>query len=200
MKKQVVVIHGGTTFDKYDEYLSFLKSFAIDTLDFFRGGSWKGTLEEELGDGYEVIAPQMPNKTNAKYSEWKIWFEKIVPLLGEEVILVGHSLGGIFLAKYLAEHKLGNKVSGVLLVAAPFDARDEDHTLADFELPADLGNLAGLGDRVRLYHSKDDAVVPFADLEKYRKVLPEAGTRIFEDRGHFNQEEFPELVEDIKSL
>jgi predicted alpha/beta hydrolase family esterase len=50
---------------------------------------------------------------------------------------------------------------------------------------------------IYLYHSKDDPVVPFSALEKFARALPLAYTRIFEDRKHINQSEFPELAEDI---
>ncbi|MDP3962697.1 MAG: hypothetical protein Q8Q03_02425 [bacterium] len=51
-----------------------------------------------------------------------------------------------------------------------------------------------------LYRSKDDPVVPFSALDKFKEALPQAHTRIFENRKHINQEEFPELVEDIIKL
>ncbi|MDP2788526.1 MAG: hypothetical protein Q8O46_00530 [bacterium] len=50
------------------------------------------------------------------------------------------------------------------------------------------------------YHSKDDPVVPFAEMEKYKTKLLEAKFSIFEDRGHFGQEEFPEIIKDIQTL
>src|SRR4051812_10882369 len=106
MKKQVVVIHGGDTFGTYEEYIAFLKDFAIDSLEYFMKMGWKDTLQESLGGAYQVILPKMPNKINAKYVEWKVWFEKLLPLLNNEIILIGHSLGGTFLAKYLSENKL----------------------------------------------------------------------------------------------
>ena len=55
------------------------------------------------------------------------------------------------------------------------------------------------GGNIYIYHSEDDFVVPFADLDKYAKDLPNAKKVIFKDRGHFLQEEFPELIESIKS-
>jgi len=55
------------------------------------------------------------------------------------------------------------------------------------------------GDTFDTYQSKDDPIVSFADFEKYRNALPIAHVKIFENKGYFNQEEFPELVEDIKS-
>ena len=200
MKKQVVVIHGGDTFETYEKYLDFLRSFEIDSLDYFTHKNWKSILQEKLGDDFEVIRPQMPNKINAKYLEWRIWFEKLVPLLNPEVILVGHSMGGIFLAKYLSENNFPKKILGTFLVSAPYDAETFEYTLVDFVLPADLKKFEEQGGKIYLYHSTDDDVVPFDNLEKYKKQLPSATARVFEDRGHFNQEDFPELVQDILNI
>ncbi|KKR31753.1 MAG: hypothetical protein UT65_C0018G0007 [Parcubacteria group bacterium GW2011_GWF2_39_8b] len=200
MKKQVVVIHGGDTFETYEKYLDFLCNYEIDSLDYFKHKGWKSILQEKLGDDFEVIRPQMPNKINAKYLEWRIWFEKLVPLLNPEVILVGHSMGGIFLAKYLSENNFPKKILGTFLVSAPYDAETFEYTLVDFVLPADLKKFEEQGGKIYLYHSTDDDVVPFDNLEKYKKQLPSATARVFEDRGHFNQEDFPELVQDILNI
>src|SRR4026208_1089333 len=102
MKKQVVVIHGGDAFETHSEYIAFLKEYVVDSLKFFTDTRWKARLQTDLEEEYEVISPKMPNAFNARYEEWKIWFEKLIPLLDNEVILVGHSLGGIFIAKYLS--------------------------------------------------------------------------------------------------
>lgn len=110
MKTQVVVIHGGDPFNTYEEYLTFLKNKEL-TLERLRRKDWKVPFENNLGEQYEVLAPAMPNKQNAKFSEWKLWFEKVTPLLNNEVILVGHSLGGIFLTKYLSENAYPKKFS-----------------------------------------------------------------------------------------
>jgi predicted alpha/beta hydrolase family esterase len=70
----------------------------------------------------------MPNTMNAKYGEWKVWFEKYFSHIHgiehhasakttleriaekkehekdlKKLVLVGHSLGAIFLMKYLSE-------------------------------------------------------------------------------------------------
>ena len=200
MKKQVVVIHGGDTFGTYEEYVAFLKDFAIDGLNYFVRKTWKETLPAKIGDQFEVIAPRMPNRTNAKYFEWKIWFEKLLPFLESEIVLVGHSLGGIFLAKYLSENSVSKNIKGVFLVAAPYDDKDADYSLADFNLPSNLEKLQSQSGELFIFHSKDDPVVPFADFKKYKTALPNAYTMTFEDRGHFNQEEFPELVDEIRKI
>ncbi|MDE1975297.1 MAG: alpha/beta hydrolase [Patescibacteria group bacterium] len=198
-KHQVIVIHGGDNFETYEEYIQFLKDFPVD-LDRLRTKGWKDTLQDRLGNDFEVLQPEMPNSFNARYSEWKIWFDKHVPLLEPEVVLVGHSLGGIFLAKYLAENDFQKKIAGTFLVAAPFDDKNADYSLMDFVLPNSLSKFGKQGGKIFLYHSKDDDGVPFVDLDKYKKAIPSAKTIIFTDRGHFRQPEFPELVADIKAL
>ncbi len=138
MKKQIVVIHGGDSFDTHEEYLSFLKSFEINDLSYFTGENWKTTLQERLGDNFDVILPRMPNPLNARYAEWKIWFDKLVPFLDDGVILVGHSLGGIFLAKYLSENKFPKTITATILISAPFDGEGDEESLVDFILPSSL--------------------------------------------------------------
>lgn len=198
MKHQVIIIHGGDTFDNYDEYLQFLKEFEVD-LGMFNSESWKKTLETHLGENFEVLAMQMPNKFNAKYLEWKIWFEKFIPFFKDGLLLVGHSLGGIFLAKYLAENILPKKILGLFLIAAPY-ANVDTYSLADFILPESLEKITEQVSEIFLYQSQDDEVVPFSEVEAYQRQLSKSTLRIFENRGHFNQENFPELVNDIKNL
>lgn len=199
--KQVVVIHGGSTFDTYDEYLSALKEKIIDIEYLETKKGWKSALADELGAGYNVLTLQMPNKQNAKYKEWKIWFEKILPLLDKRLILIGHSLGGIFLAKYLSENTINERVvAGCFLVAAPYDMQDRKGTLGDFTLTDSFEKIHEQSRYTHLYHSTDDPVVPFVDLAKYQRQLPYARATVFNDRQHFNQENFPELVEDIRAL
>lgn len=198
MPKQIVVIHGGDTFETYEAYLTFLRDFEINIERYKTSKSdWKPWLRERLGSGYEVILPTMPNKTNAQFDEWKLWFEKLIPFLNDGVILVGHSLGGAFLAKYLSLYTFPKKIHGVFLVSAVYDTDTEGYSIASFSLPQ---ALALQTDTVFLYHSEDDPVVPISALESYKKALPSATVRIFTDKKHINQTEFPELAEDILSV
>ncbi len=201
MKQQVVLIHGGETFDRYEEYVDFLRAYQLD-YSRAQGVSsrWQDSFKNALGEQYEVIQPTMPSKYNAKYSEWKIWFEKYIPFLRDGVILAGTSLGGIFVAKYLSENKLPVRVKATFLIAAPHDVEGSPYSLADFILLDSLDLLAQQGGKIFLLHSTDDSVVKYADVERYAAQLPEAEQMIFEDRGHFSQETFPELIEKIKEL
>lgn len=196
--KQAVFIHGGESFDTHEAYLDYLRSSSYE--QGRREQRWKDVLPERLGEEWGVHMPSMPSPLNAKYLEWSIWFEKIIPLLEDDVVLIGHSLGGIFIAKYLSEHTLPVQVKAVFLVAAPFDTEDTDeYGLADFVLPVSLDGLKQAR-HIFLYHSEDDPIVPFADLAKFKSHLPDATVRVFAGRGHIMQPEFPELVADIQNL
>lgn len=150
-------------------------------------------MQKALGQSYEIFTPRMPNSENSKYTEWKIWFEKMLQFLDKGAIFVGHSLGGIFLAKYFAEE--GNYVGAkaVFLLASPFGA-------PNFVMPKDLSKLRALGSKLRIYHSEDDDVVSFIHFKKYAKSLPHATKVIFKDKRHFIQPTFPELARDIRAI
>lgn len=197
MKKQILIVHGGDTFETYDQYIDFLNNFRIDLEGLKKKEDWKVTLQKRLGDEYEVLQPNMPNKSCAQYDEWKLWMDKIVPLLQDDIILIGHSLGGAFWAKYLSGSVFPKKIKAVFLVAAPYEKDSENNSLAGFALP---GILDLQTDKIFIYHSKDDPVVPFEELSKYKKALPKAEVREIDLAKHFNQEYFPEILEDIKKL
>ncbi len=198
MKRQIIIIHGGDTFENYDAYLDFLQHCEIDLSRYTQSEqSWKEWLRERLGSTYEVVLPRMPNKSNAQYSEWKLWFEKLIPLFNEEVVLVGHSLGAAFLVKYLSENKFPKKILGVFLVGAVYDTDTEGYSIASFALPEKLDVQT---EHITFYHSKDDNVVAFSALEQFKRALPNARTRVFEDKGHYFGAEFPEIAEDIEQL
>jgi len=198
MPKQIVVIHGGNAFETYEEYLNDLRAREPSIERIMKIG-WKMQLGNALGSDYLVLNPKMPNADNARYLEWKIWFEKLINIFDEEVIMIGHSLGGIFLTKYLSENKYPKKIKATFLISAPYNTED-DHPLVDFNIEKDLDGVIQQGGKIFLYHSRDDEVVPFSNCERYQRELPEATVKVFEDRGHFNSEEFPEIVEDIKMI
>lgn len=198
MKNQILVIHGGDTFETYEAYLNFLHNYEIDIARYKNStDDWKKSLATKLGADYEVILPVMPNKTNARFEEWELWMNKLTPFLKGGVILIGHSLGGSFLTKYLSKNTFAKKIKAVFLVAAVFDRDSDGYSLASFSLPEKLDLQT---ENIYLYHSKDDPVVPFTSLNKFETAFPQAHPRILENRAHINQENFPELIKDILTL
>ena len=200
-EQQVLFIGGAESFSNYENFLEHLRTVPIDP---FQEPSkrWSKTLAEDLGDQFEVIVPTMPNKQNAKYEEWKIWFERHLAFLHDDVILVGWSQGGYFFIKYLIENTTAISIRALIIVAAPFepeDFRGEDG--GDFAFDTSrISDVAEKADQIVIMHSRDDFVVPYEHALKYKEALPEAELISFEDKNHFLVEELPELLAKIREI
>lgn len=197
-KTQILLIHGGETFKNRADYLRYLKTRKISLEKRIR---WNGDyLDKKLGRNFETIRPRMPLQDDAKYEDWKIHFERYIPFLRNDCILIGTSLGGIFLAKYLSEHTFPRKILSTFLVCPPFDGSlPGDDLVGGFKLKSDLSLLEKNSKHLHLLFSADDDVVPVAHAEKYRRKLPNAHIVIYKSKGgHFQIEKFPEIVAMIK--
>ncbi len=198
-KIDVLYIHGGNTFVSDKEYVKYLKTKKVTLGKRIRWNS--DNLQKDLGAKFVVTIPRMPLQDNSQYRDWKIMFENYLLLLRRPFILIGGSLGGIFLAKYLSENKLSKKAISIYLVCPPFDDdMPGDRLAGGFELKKNLSMIQQNCKNLYLLFSKDDDVVPVAHAEKYRAKLPTAQITIFKSKnGHFNIERFPEIVKMIKT-
>lgn len=192
--RQVWIIGGGDAYVSHDAFLADLRSKKLSLERLRYGVDWKASLQKELGTGYDVLFPGMPNKQNAQFEEWKILFQKCSELMRDGAILVGHSLGGVFLAQYLSEEEMPIHIAATILVAAPFEIPGTGFVVRPTEA------FARQGGAIHLFHSKDDPVVEFSECAKFKTALPNAVIHEFTDRKHFTQVQFPELVELIKSI
>ena len=187
------------TFKNKKDYLHFLKTREVSIEEKIR---WSDDfLKKNLGSNFEIIKPRMPLQDNAKYEEWKIHFENFFHQLKNNTILIGSSLGGIFLAKYLSENKFPKKVLSTYLICPPYDnSLPEEDLVGGFKLKSDLSLLEKNSKNLYLMFSKDDDVVPVSHAEKFRKKLKNANIIIYESKnGHFKISEFPEIVKMIKA-
>jgi len=203
MIKQVVFVGGGDSYSNYEDYVNALHNAPLRNLLGEKTARWTDTLREDLGDDYELYMIPMPNTDNAKYEEWKIWFEKYFEYFNDGVVLIGWSLGGMFLAKYLLESETPFSINKLFLLSAPCGMYDdgEGNDCGSFRFnPEQLGDLMQKVSKITILHSKDDFVVPYEHALKYKEALPEAELVTFEDKTHFLVEELPELVEMIKEL
>lgn len=198
--KQLLFIHWWSCFFDND---TFCKALEIREYDPFEDKKKrKDWLKETLQWEYQIIKPDMPNKDMATYKAWKIRFEKIFPYFNdEELIVVWNSLGGMFLIKYLWENDFPKKIKQLHLVASVFDESgmpDQEKYLGDFLYDTKvISNLESKAEKIFIYHSTDDTIVPYSHAEKILSYLPSAQLITFTDRGHFSIPEFPELLENI---
>lgn len=197
--KQLLHVHGGDSLPQGTDFFDYWDndSWVATMKNPFEAAhkkkkKWKDDLVEQLGSEWACVFPRFPNDMDAHYPEWKWWFEKHVPFMNDGVVLTGHSLGGNFLTKYLAEEAVPIMVAQLHLIAPSWSE-------GDFTIPSDVSLLQKQVGKTYLYFSKDDPIVPFAISEKYHAALPQAALIAFEDYGHFfAQESFPELVRNIK--
>ena len=198
MKTQIVFIHGGDSFATNEEFYASLRSHYFEPF-VPEQKKWRDNIKEVLIETHDCIMPRMPNSMNADFVAWSIWFKKIVPYLRDGVVLVGHSLGGGFLLRYLTENKLPITVSQLHLVAGVTDDLDCPGV---GEFGIDINHWTGFRSdiaMVHLWHSTDDTLVPVHHSERLAAKYSPATTHYFKDRGHFLQPEFPELIVIIKN-
>jgi len=195
-KPQIIHIHGGDSFDTDEEFFASLRTREYNPYEP-EVQKWKNWIKESVAETHDFIAPQMPNALNARYEAWVIWFEKLVPYLRDEVTLIGYSLGGGFLLRYLTENKLPVMVKQLHLVAPCVDEKDCPD-VGGFKI--DLTTWSGFKNdigSIHLYHSSDDPLVPIHHSERFVSVCPQTQLHTFTDRNHFFQPEFPELLAEI---
>lgn len=193
--KQVIIIHGGESFDSYESYINNLRASEINYERLKLQKKWKSWISKQMSEA-DVLLPTFPNGYNAVYDEWNIYFEKLIPFFSDDVQIVGHSLGAMFLAKYLHEKPLMQKIRRLILIAGVYDEGSTEDN-GSF-LVGDATGLEKSAKEIHLFHSRDDPVVPFTELAKYQADLPSAISHTFENQGHFTQPTFPELLEILK--
>lgn len=204
-KQQVFYIHGGDAFSSYDAFIHELQNREVRNLPGREQlKKWSSTLADDLGEEYEVFTPQMPNAMNAKYKEWKIWFERHFEYLRDDVILIGWSLGAMFFVRYLTEQAVPFSVKHLFILAGAYENIDKGKLKEDggdfFTDTSIIPTLQSKVQGITILHSNNDFIVSYEHALKYKAALPEAELVTFEDKNHFLVEEFPELLERIREI
>lgn len=195
---QIIFIEWWEAFYTDEQFYNYIEKQEYDP--FKKRKSWRDWIAWALSENFEMIEPVMPNKANAKYKVWKIWFEKIFPYLNKnKTILIWSSLGWIFLVKYLSENDFPKQIDELHLVAPLFnDEWLNEEYVWDFALDIKkVSNIELKAKKVFLYFSEDDPILPFKQYYYYKELLKNSKFFIFKDRWHFSQPAFPELLENI---
>ena len=166
---------------------------------FEEDGVLVASLQNALGFAYDVHYPNMPEEDSATYADWTAAIARALALIDDDVILVGHSVGGSVLVKYLSEQQIDKPISSLFLLATPYWGADEFWTWDEAQLPAGVAATLASIPRIFMYHSRDDDIVPFAHLALYAAQLPHATIRALDGRGHQFGNDLAEVAEDIRS-
>lgn len=202
--KTLIFVHGGESFTDEESYLNFLSNtyaqYYITPWEDKEKIDYRTYISRRwVWDGWQVYYPTMPNKLNARYSEWKIVFDGIMKKMkaDDEITFFWTSLGGCFLLKYFSEvGEFPYIINQVHLLAACISEWD-------FTQPNNYEYLQQLENRVNIWYAEDDKIVPFSVAQELARILPDAQTHFFSYEkwyGHFHGvERISELEEVIFS-
>jgi len=182
MTKQVLFIQGGGagTHDNWDCKLV-------------------ASLTRELGPGYDIRYPRMPNEGDPRYPAWKAALDGEIAALDDAAVLVGHSLGGTILINALAEHAPRQRLAGVFLISAPF-VGPGGWPSEDIKPKRDLGARLPLATPIYLYHGSKDDTAPCAHVDLYKQAIAHAQVRKLEGRDHQLNDDLSEVAADISRI
>ncbi|MEN2767070.1 alpha/beta hydrolase [Ornithinibacillus xuwenensis] len=156
-------------------------------------------LQQNLSNEYSLLNPSMPNPEEPVYHQWKKELQKNFDSLTGEVILVGHSLGGTVLLKYLSEEECNVSIRGLFIVATPYWGIDRDWSRSDFVLDERFYAKLPQSIDTYFYHSMHDETVPINHLVQLTKGFADTTIRIQDGSSHLFENGLAELVVDIKN-
>ena len=76
-------------------------------------------LKSKLSGEFEILFPIIESPNSPTYEKFKKMFASLFAKITKPIILIGHSLGGSTLLKYLSEEKPHVPISGLFLIATP---------------------------------------------------------------------------------
>lgn len=157
------------------------------------------SLKAELGEGFSIIYPHMPDADNPSYETWDAVLTASLRPLSGKVILLGHSLGGSIILKHFSKAPVPDNVIGMILFGVPY-WKDQNWDVSEYVIGDEfLDNLSKL-DNLYFYYSTDDEVIPNNQFESYQKLMPQAHFRILSNVDHSYLKAIPSIAMDIMDL
>jgi predicted alpha/beta hydrolase family esterase len=181
-KKQILFVHSGGTQGVHEGSSDLV--------------TW---LRLVLGQPYEVLYPQMPDPDQPIYEQWKQKIKEELDCLHNGIILIGHSLGGSVILKFLSEEKISQKIDALFMIGSPYWGK-RNWNVKEYMLKENFAASLPDINEIYLYHSRRDSVVPFRHLSYYAEQLPYAHVRPVAGREHIFSSGLPVLANDIRAL
>ncbi|HAE36690.1 TPA: hypothetical protein DCX66_00165 [Candidatus Nomurabacteria bacterium] len=149
------------------------KVYLIHGFEGSPNGGWRPYLMGELEkqDIYS-FALSMPTPDKPIVSEWLSEIKHYVDRdINDDVYLVGHSLGGTAILRYLEQFNSHN-IKGVIIVSAPCMRTEVNKKIWSFlETNFDWSVIKKSIQNVIVIHGDNDPLVPISDAEKISNEL-----------------------------
>ena len=166
-----------------------------------KDGNWFPWLRDQLESrGETVVVPQMPigvGKQN--FDSWSAEFDKLE--INEDMTIIAHSIGPVFVCKYLITNKI--KVKKLVFVCGFNNYLGIDADYDAVNGPMFLDNLADIKnycDDIVCFYSDDDPYVAydaekaFADAIATQQICLKGAGHINAERGYTEFEEILEVL------
>ncbi len=156
-------------------------------------------LRRELGDGYEVRYPLMPDEQDPTYVAWSAALRREMAGLTDGAVVVGHSVGGTILVATLAEQQPGQALAAIVLIAAPF-VGPGGWPGDEFELAGELGATLPRSAQVHVFHGLEDETAPPSHAELYARAIPQAHLHLVPGRDHQLNDDLSAVARVIRGI
>lgn len=157
------------------------------------------SLRRELGGGYDVRYPRMPDEAFPELVAWQGAIDHELAALGDGSVVIGHSIGGTILVQALVQRPPAARLAAIVLLAAPFlgpggwqtDAESPNSELAA-GLPSDVPVL--------LFHGDCDKHVAVEHAALYARAIPHAEVHRLPGRDHQLDNDLSEVAAAVQRL
>lgn len=168
-------------------------------------GNWFPWLKGELEKiGCDVTVPRFPTPQGQSLDSWLEILGKYEKQITDRTVLIGHSLGGLFLLRVL--ERLTHPVAAAYFVAAPIGVKpilyyEGDEKFSGFKF--DWEEIRKKANRFFVYHSDND---PYVSLGNGKELARHLGVPLtfIPSAGHLNAEsgymKFDKLLTDVKKI
>jgi predicted alpha/beta hydrolase family esterase len=157
------------------------------------------SLGKELGGGYDVRYPRMPDEADPDAMAWKKAIAREIGELRDGDVVVGHSIGAAVLIDHLADGAVQRRLAGIFLIASPYIG-EGGWPSDDLRPSRELTSRLPAGTPVYLYQGSKDETVPCSHLELLARALPDATIRRLDGRDHQLDDDLSEVAHDIARL
>jgi predicted alpha/beta hydrolase family esterase len=139
----------------------------------------------------------MPNEDEPDYATWSVQIAHELAEMPAGSVVVGHSLGGSVLIKWLVDLRKKISLGPVFLISAPFWDEQSEWIWRDVELPPDAKDRLPRDLTLFIYHGAADDLIAPEHAKLYARLLPRATLRLLPGRDHQLNDDLSEIAEEI---
>jgi uncharacterized protein len=149
------------------------------------GTAWYPFIATEMGKaGFDVIIPQLPDPD---LSEWQKIIKPLADRSPKQTILIGHSIGGINILRYLESTETSEKFPLLVLVAPPGFSLGYEVLESFFKDDFDYNKIKSKVEKIVVIITLQDSILAPDPMKHGRVYLDNLNAKliVLREGGHF---------------